>query len=42
MNPGVFIGAGVLIATVTVLVFVVREVRRLKRTRPLQFRNAPV
>jgi hypothetical protein len=40
VNPGVFIGAGMLIATVIVLVLVVREVRRLKRTRPLQFRNA--
>ena len=40
MNLGVFIGAGVLIATVIVLVIVVREARRLKRTRPLQFRNA--
>ena len=39
---GVLIGAGVLMATVTVLVLVVREVRRLKRTRPLQFRNALV
>ena len=42
MNLGVFIGAGVLIATVIVLVIVVREARRLKRTRPLQFRNALV
>ena len=42
MNPGVFIGAGVLMATATVLVLVVREVRRLKWTRPLQFRNALV
>jgi hypothetical protein len=39
---GVLIGAGVLMATVTVLVLVVREVRRLKRTRPLQFRIALV
>jgi hypothetical protein len=42
MNPGVFIGAGVLITTVIVLAMVVREARRLRRTRPLQFRNAPV
>ena len=42
MNPGVFIGAGVLITTVIVLAMVVRETRRLRRTRPLQFRNAPV
>jgi hypothetical protein len=42
MNPGVFIGAGVLVATVIVLVIVVREARRLRRTRPLQFRNALV
>ena len=40
MNLGIFIGAGVLIATVIVLIIVVWEVRRLKRTRPLQFRNA--
>ena len=39
---GVLIGAGLLIAMVIVLVLVVREVRRLKRTRPLQFRNALV
>jgi hypothetical protein len=42
MNPGIFIGAGVLVATVIVLVIVVREARRLRRTRPLQFRNALV
>jgi hypothetical protein len=42
MNPGVFIGAGVLFTTVIVLAMVVREARRLRRTRPLQFRNAPV
>jgi hypothetical protein len=42
MNPGIFVGAGVLVATVIVLVIVVREARRLRRTRPLQFRNALV
>ena len=42
MNPGVVIGAGVLFTTVFVLAMVVREARRLRRTRPLQFRNAPV
>jgi hypothetical protein len=42
MNPGVFIGAGVLVTTVIVLAMVVREARRLRQTRPLQFRNAPV
>jgi hypothetical protein len=42
MNPGVFIGAGALITAVIVLAMVVREARRLRRTRPLQFRNAPV
>jgi hypothetical protein len=41
MNPGVFIAAGVLITIVIVLAMVVREARRLRRTRPLQFRNAP-
>jgi hypothetical protein len=42
VNPGVLIGAGLLIATVIVLVIVVGEARRLNRTRPLQFRNALV
>jgi hypothetical protein len=42
VNPSVVIGAGVLIATVIVLVIVVREARRLRQTRPLQFRNALV
>ena len=37
MNPSVVIGAGVLIATVIVLVIVVREARRLRRTRPYNF-----
>jgi hypothetical protein len=42
MNPGVFIGAGIMLITVIVLAMVVREARRLRQTRPLQFRNAPV